>query len=494
MLQLKVFYNISFPEGDRCEIISTEENEVASFKELMQVLRRKIDCLHFIPNEELRIQYKDDEDTFVSLRVGDSLNDAFRCAQAVSGTTFRTLKLKIQWQPRSTPEMVSCKRREISERMLAESGGESRKQLLFNVERSDLSVSGPNTNKSFLAEMNEPSSSECFSMGYGSDSKLPPVKQQRVGADRPDINNTGEEIVTLPVHSSDYKSPLDLLIEDKQVEVEKEREKVAELQGEVERLSAVYGRHPGVDYSKPACTNCHRREGHNRASHACHSSQFCGDLNKHKDEKDAVSFATNRLQCAKKRLQKLENALTMKLALKHQTVNSFSTVLRTRLISECRARYLTPQGFENWRQINIDLKKLEAHFKGKIPGNDVSLISALEEYNRKADLAGSEVGLCTGNPVRTLWELKGLKWPSSPEISSVCNSTPSHTGQLAPATIQEEQEQLKTALIESRMSNFYRPEVGDETVVTAVHESEKIPLSDAASALMNLSDFMGSRK
>ena len=78
------------------------------------------------------------------------------------------------------------------------------------------------------------------------------------------------------------------------------------------------------------------------------------------------------------------------------------------------------------------------------------------------------------------------------------NSTPSHTGQLAPATIRE-QEQLKTALIESRMSNFYRPELGDETVVTAVHESEKIPLSDAAgtdavSALTNLSDFMGSRK
>ena len=44
------------------------------------------------------------------------------------------------------------------------------------------------------------------------------------------------------------------------------------------------------------------------------------------------------------------------------------------------------------------------------------------------------------------------------------------------------------------MSNFYRPAAGDETVVKAVHESEKIPLSDAASALINLSDFIGSRK
>ena len=118
--------------------------------------------------------------------------------------------------------------------------------------------------------------------------------------------------------------------------------------------------------------------------------------------------------------------------------------------------------------INIALKKLEAHFKGIILGNDVSLISAQEEYNRKADLAGSEVGLCIGNPVRTLWELKGLKWPSSPEISSVCHLTSSHTGQLAPATIQEEEEQLKTALIKSHMSNFYQPAAGDDSLFVQV--------------------------
>ena len=36
--------------------------------------------------------------------------------------------------------------------------------------------------------------------------------------------------------SNQYKSPLDLLIEDKQVELEKERKKVNELQRELERL------------------------------------------------------------------------------------------------------------------------------------------------------------------------------------------------------------------------------------------------------------------
>ena len=47
------------------------------------------------------------------------------------------------------------------------------------------------------------------------------------------------------------KPPFDLLIEDKQVELEKERKKVNKLQQELERLSAVYRKHPGVDYSRP---------------------------------------------------------------------------------------------------------------------------------------------------------------------------------------------------------------------------------------------------
>ena len=96
----------------------------------------------------------------------------------------------------------------------------------------------------------------------------------------------------------------------------------------------------------------------------------------------------------------------MKFALKIQTKNYFSSVMRTRLITECRARYLTSQGFENWREINLDLKKLEAHLIGKMSGIDVSLIAALDDYNRKTILARpqSEISL-GGNPVSTLWEL-----------------------------------------------------------------------------------------
>ena len=120
---------------------------------------------------------------------------------------------------------------------------------------------------------------------------------------------------------------------------------MAEKEEEVQRLMARYGKHAGIDYSKPSCTNCHRRERHNRVNcpykaHPCQSAEFCGNLSKHKD-----------------------------------------------------------------------LKKLESHFKGKIPPVGVSLLKALTEYDKKIVLESYQVPH-QGNPVRTLWELKGIKWPS----------------------------------------------------------------------------------
>ena len=51
----------------------------------------------------------------------------------------------------TAPQLISSKRREITERMLTESCGESRKQLFFNVERCDFSASGTGTNKSCIS-------------------------------------------------------------------------------------------------------------------------------------------------------------------------------------------------------------------------------------------------------------------------------------------------------------------------------------------------------
>ena len=94
MLQLKVFYNVSFPEGESCEVIFTDQN-IQSFEELKEVVRGKIECLRFIPNSELRVQYVDDENTLIDLRANDSFMDALQCAVTVPGATFHRLKVDI---------------------------------------------------------------------------------------------------------------------------------------------------------------------------------------------------------------------------------------------------------------------------------------------------------------------------------------------------------------------------------------------------------------
>ena len=65
MLQLKVFYNVPFPEGERCKVTFTVHN-IQSFEELMKVVRGKIECLRFIPDYELQVQYVDDENTLIN--------------------------------------------------------------------------------------------------------------------------------------------------------------------------------------------------------------------------------------------------------------------------------------------------------------------------------------------------------------------------------------------------------------------------------------------
>ena len=52
-----------------------------------------------------------------------------------TGATFRRLEINILWQPNSTPEMISAKRREIRENTANNTSAESKKQL--NCEKSE---------------------------------------------------------------------------------------------------------------------------------------------------------------------------------------------------------------------------------------------------------------------------------------------------------------------------------------------------------------------
>ena len=53
MIQLKMFYNITF-QKDWWKLIKTDETEMSTFNDLMQIIRIKFKCLQYIPDEELQ--------------------------------------------------------------------------------------------------------------------------------------------------------------------------------------------------------------------------------------------------------------------------------------------------------------------------------------------------------------------------------------------------------------------------------------------------------
>lgn len=394
MLQLKVFYNLS--AGDRCEVIMVEDETITDYESLLNFIRGRIESLCFIPDNELRAQYEDDEGTYVNLRE-ESFTDALRCAKPIA--TFRRLKLRLTWQPKSTPELVFAKRREVRP-----NSGEFESK---HTDNGDLSSSASAKKQlTYQTSDNRPAKENQKDQQTSS----PPCKQLR-----PSVTSTVTSHAASALANS-YQSPLELLIEDKEKELTVAKKKRDELQDEYESIATKFSKHLDVDYSKPSCTCCHRREGHNRTNcpfkgFPCKSAEFCGDINKHKDEKDVLTSAWNKLQAANNTLDKHMDNLSSKKALKAQVTHSFSQLIRLRLINECKQRYINSLGIENWRQINIDLKKLEAHFKGKVPATNVSLLESLREYDRKLQTAPTASS--QGNPVRNLWELKGLNWPSA---------------------------------------------------------------------------------
>ena len=54
-----------FSRGGKMRGYFTDQN-IQSFEELMKVVRGKIECLRFIPDSELRVQYVDDENTLIN--------------------------------------------------------------------------------------------------------------------------------------------------------------------------------------------------------------------------------------------------------------------------------------------------------------------------------------------------------------------------------------------------------------------------------------------
>ena len=180
--------------------------------------------------------------------------------------------------------------------------------------------------------------------------------------------------------STNYSSPLERYLKDAEIQVSVQTDLVKKAQNAIDEFNSSI---PNIDKRSPSCSLCHRRENHNRVNcpykpYKCESAFTCGDLEKHKDEKDQLIRLQQGLNTEKQKLKKLELQLKSKKESRTKTVISFNSRMRNRLVESNHAKYLSKDGKEKWRVINMDLSLLDQHFKGKVPDDDIDLQEALE--------------------------------------------------------------------------------------------------------------------
>ena len=130
-----------------------------------------------------------------------------------------------------------------------------------------------------------------------------------------------------------------------------------------------------VDKSKPQCSKCHLRDGHNRRmcpNGDCPGPEYCNDLDKHACERQHLHEALHDLKQKEKELSALKNDKKNKETALSETRKSFKFRVESALINSNLDKYtfFTTRG-RTPRQtvINNDIFILEKHYSGRVPMN-----------------------------------------------------------------------------------------------------------------------------
>ena len=114
------------------------------------------------------------------------------------------------------------------------------------------------------------------------------------------------------------KSPVERFSERKEQEVIEKENVVKERQHAVNKYKRKRQRKAsGVKDDHPACSACHRREGHNRSNClykpvSCQSAKLCGDIDRHHSEKGKLNELETALRSAQKELKQAKDTLESK--------------------------------------------------------------------------------------------------------------------------------------------------------------------------------------
>ncbi len=145
---------------------------------------------------------------------------------------------------------------------------------------------------------------------------------------------------------------------------------------------------------------------------ACSSALFCGNIDKHPDDKQTVKQKTKQLTEERKSLEVMKEELknrekSIASVAKCYTVRVKETLIKSN--PEKYLRFVNGIQIEDWCLINQDSKILEKEFKGKIPTAEEAR-ETIEEFEDQAFLKDRET--VTGKNVcpQSLQEAMARSW------------------------------------------------------------------------------------
>ena len=223
----------------------------------MTVIREKI-YLNLIADTDLRVEYEDDEGTFV--RLDDTDRDAFfdaqRCAKVVEGTDSRRLKLRVYES--TTPQRKMQKLSISPDALLARN------------------VSNKNVPSRYV-----PFSKVCVNAGPSTSTIATSVSPESSRPARKQLNFEARSTTSI---LNNYATPLEKYLKDAERQVSIQTDLVEKAQNNIDQFNSSI---PQIEKGSPSCSLCHRRENHDRVNcpykpYKCKSAFACGDIEKHK--------------------------------------------------------------------------------------------------------------------------------------------------------------------------------------------------------------------
>ena len=215
-------------------------------------------------------------------------------------------------------------------------------------------------------------------------------------------------------------SPLQSYILHQEKLIEEQGCKVRSLEKEMDELTREITQ-TGKNCALPAlpcCSKCHLREGHNRLNcpypNPCSAAKYCGNLEKHPDEKQVVKDQNKHLSDERKKLKSMKEELQNRQRSSANVAQRYAVRVKEILIESDPDRYTREVGgkiIEDWRLINKDSSILEKHFKSKIPSPEEArtLIQTIPSTQHKTVAGKTSVH----NPYKKLWEARGISWPTN---------------------------------------------------------------------------------